>query len=105
MGIMITRKDFLFYNVLTIEQYYDLVIDARIRGCFVAAENLLIQLSKKQKLDAVRYFYGLRMVSGTKRRQAVDWAFITVTDLLEKTKAEEVESANQLKLFGSTSAA
>lgn len=50
---MIHKTDLKTYEIETIDQYFDLIIDSCINGQFSQVENQIHELSKDQKKDFI----------------------------------------------------
>ena len=98
---MIRTKDLYQFNVVTMDQLYDFIIEQRIKGKTNHVENMIAMLSRKQKIDALRYFYDRKNSGSVKRCMAVAFVFTLTADQLELTKLTIVESKRQMKLFES----
>ena len=96
---MIKTKDLHHFNLVSMNEFYDLIIDLRLKGHYTNIENMISLLSRKQKIDALRYFYKRRSLGSVRKRNAMAYVFEVTADQLEVLKIAGVESKMQLNLF------
>lgn len=99
---MITRTDLHIMNLNSIEQYFNSIVQCGLRKQLNQVDSLILNLSRKQRIDALRYYYA--MMNNTRvmaKRQAIAYVFSCITDYMDGTKKPPVaESGLQLKLGG-----
>ena len=97
---MVTQKDLNYYNLSNMEQYFEYIASCYLKGSFNKVDNLIMLLSKKQKLSALRFYYTIKINNSTTRRNAFAFCFISVVEYLERSSVIfEEESELQLKIF------
>lgn len=52
---MISKKDLKSYNFSDLTEYFDYILESQVNGQFEQVEELILELSKPQRVDLMSY--------------------------------------------------
>jgi hypothetical protein len=87
------------YKLNSIDQYYEKIVKEAMKGNYLAADNLVTLLSRKQKFVAITYYNSQRWLGNMKRRYAVEYCGNEMVRQIEHPVKPVVDDRLQLKMF------
>lgn len=95
---MIHPSDLNKMEFSSIYQLYDHMVKLVLKEKRAQCRHLMSLLSRRQKIEAMRYFNSLKGAGKINVRRAIEDCFLYASELLENPPANQPESLKQLKL-------